>query len=134
MSFTTKLGDEFLKVLKLDASGKDWPLWKGRLELSLSARGLMGHLTRTVSKPMNPADGKSTGWLPSSPDEIKAVQTYEKELAEWLEKDDVVKQQIAVMLPDSLFVKLLSKPTAKDYYDTLKAQFEQWSLVVSVEL
>lgn len=134
MSFTTKLGDEFLKVPKLDASGKDWPLWKGRLELSLSARGLMGHLTGTVSKPTNPADGKSAGWLPSSPDEIKAVQTYDKELAEWLEKDAVVKQQIAVVLPDSLFVKLLSKPTAKDYYDTLKAQFEQRSLVVSVEL
>ncbi|KAG2046777.1 hypothetical protein BDR06DRAFT_898601, partial [Suillus hirtellus] len=109
-------------------------LWKGRLELSLSARGLMGHLTRMVSKPTNLADGKSTGCSPSSPDKIKAVQTYEKELAEWLKKYAIVKQQNAVMLLDSLFVKLLSKPTAKDYYDMLKAQFEQQSLVFSAEL
>jgi hypothetical protein len=124
-----KLGDEFLRVPKLDASGKDWPLWKGRLKLSLSARGLMGHLTGTALKPKNPADGKSAGWSPTA-DEIKEIQTYEKENAEWLEKDAVVKQQIVVVIPDSLFIRLLSKTMAKEYYDTLKALFKngRWLL------
>ena len=33
-----------------------------------------------------------------------------------------------------MFVKLLNKATAEEYYNTLKAQFEQHSLVVSIEL
>jgi len=67
-------------------------------------------------------------------DEIKAVADYEKDLPIWLEKDAVVKQKIAVVIPDSLFITLLSKMTTKEYYDTLKAQFESWSLIVGVEL
>jgi hypothetical protein len=93
----------------------------------------MGHLTGTALKPKNPADGKSAGWSPTA-DEIKEIQTYEKENAEWLEKDAVVKQQIVVVIPDSLFIRLLSKTMAKEYYDTLKALFEKRSLVVGVEL
>src|SRR6267154_1641685 len=134
MSFTTKLGDEFLKVPKLDASGKDWPLWKGRLELSLAARGLLGYLSGKTPMLANPAAGKPSGWSPATADEVKAMKEYEKELTEWVEKDAVVRQQIAVVIPNTLFVKLLSKSTAKEYYDTLKAQFEQRSLVVSIEL
>jgi hypothetical protein len=72
MSSNIKHGDEFWKVPKLDASEKDWPLWKGRLELSLLAHGLLGHLIET-GKPINPADGKSPGWLPTTATDIAAV-------------------------------------------------------------
>ncbi|KIK18400.1 hypothetical protein PISMIDRAFT_33339, partial [Pisolithus microcarpus 441] len=37
-------------------------------------------------------------------------------------------------IPDSLFIKLLNKSSAMEYYDALKAQFEQCSLIVGVEL
>ncbi|OJA18198.1 hypothetical protein AZE42_07258 [Rhizopogon vesiculosus] len=94
----------------------------------------MGHLTRTASKPKNLADGKTAGWSPTTADELKEVQTYGKENAEWFKKDAVVKQQIAVIIPDSLLIRLPSKTTAKEYYDTLKALFKKRSLVVSVEL
>jgi len=131
---TNKLGDEFLKVPKLDASGKDWPSWKARLELSLVARGLSGYLNGMKPMPSDPAIGKSPAWIPTTPAEQKEVEDYEKDLAEWIEKDAVVRQQIAVTIPNSLFIHLISKSTAKEYYDVLKGQFEQRSLVVSVEL
>ena len=130
MSFTTKLGDEFLKIPKLDASGKDWPLWKGRLELSLTARGLLGHLNGATPAPVDPAMQASEG-KSLTDDEILA---YKKSLLDWQEKDAIVRQQIAVVIPNSLFIKLLNKATAEEYYNTLKAQFEQCSLVVSIEL
>jgi hypothetical protein len=129
-----KLGEDFLKVPLLDAAGKDWPLWKGRLELSLSVRDLLGHLDGTTPKPKNPADGKPDGWSPSTADELKEMKTYEKEIKEWRIGDTIVKQQIAVVIPNNLFAKLLSKSTAKEYYDTLKGLFEQRSLAVAVEL
>jgi len=122
-----KHGDEFWKVPKLDASGKDWPLWKGRLELSLLARGLLGHLTNN-GKPVNPADANIPGWSPTTPAELAEMQAYEAAIKKWTEDDVVVRQQIAILLPDSLFIQLLSLSSAKEFFDTLKGQFEKRSL------
>ncbi|KAJ8594387.1 hypothetical protein M405DRAFT_729837, partial [Rhizopogon salebrosus TDB-379] len=133
MSSNMKHGDEFWKVPKLDASGKDWPLWKGRLELSLLARGLLGHLTNN-GKPINPADGQAAGWSPTTTTEIAEMQAYEAAIKKWTEDNVVVRQQIAILLPDSLFIQLLPLSSAKEFYDTLKGQFEKRSLAVGVEL
>ncbi|KAG1881275.1 hypothetical protein F4604DRAFT_1922286 [Suillus subluteus] len=133
MSSNIKHGDEFWKVPKLDASGKDWPLWKGRLELSLLGRGLSGHLTG-LGKPINPAAGHAAGWSPTTTTEIAEMQAYETAIIKWDKKDVIVRQQIAVLVPDSLFIQLLSLTSTKDFYDTLKNQFENRSLAVTVEL
>ncbi|KAG2739681.1 hypothetical protein P692DRAFT_20697094, partial [Suillus brevipes Sb2] len=133
MSSNVKHGDEFWRVPKLDASGKDWPLWKGRLELSLLARGLSGHLTG-LGMPINPAAGRAAGWSPTSPTELAEVQAYEVAIKKWNENDVIVRQQIAVLVPDTLFIQLLSLSSAKDFFDTLKNQFENRSLAVTVEL
>lgn len=84
------MGDEFLKVPKLEASGKNWPLWKKRLELSLAARGLSGYLDGKATQPVDPAVGKSAGWKPTTADEKKEVAQYEMDLATWIEKDAIV--------------------------------------------
>ena len=133
MTSNIKYGDEFWRVPKLDASGKDWPLWKGRLELSLQARGLLGHLTET-GKPVNPAEGKPTGWSPTTATELAEMQTYEEEIKKWNDNDIIVRQQIAVLIPDSLFIQLLSLTMAREYFDVLKGQFGTRSLAVTVEL
>jgi len=51
MSFDSKLGNDFLRVPRLPADGKGFVVWKERLELSIRARGLFGHLDGTVTKP-----------------------------------------------------------------------------------
>jgi hypothetical protein len=43
-SFTSKLGNDFLRVPKLASDGKNWVVYKDRLRLSVQARGLAGHL------------------------------------------------------------------------------------------
>jgi len=133
MSSNVKHGDEFWKVPKLDASGKDWPLWKGRLELSLLARGLAGHLTGN-GMPISPAVGKPAGWSPTSPTELADQTAYETAIKKWNDDDVIVRQQIAVLIPDSLFIQLLSLPTAKEFFDVLNGQFGTRSLAVTVEL
>ncbi|KIK35579.1 hypothetical protein CY34DRAFT_95855 [Suillus luteus UH-Slu-Lm8-n1] len=129
MSSNVKHRDEFWKVPKLDASGKDWPLWKGRLKLLLLARGLSGHLTG-LGMPIDPA----AGWSPTTPTELAEVQAYEVSIKKWIENDVIVRQQIAVLVPDTLFIQLLSLSSMKDFFDTLKNQFENRSLAVTVEL
>lgn len=133
MSSNVKHGDEFWKVLKLDASGKDWPLWKGRLELSLLAHGLSGHLTG-LGMPIDPAAGRAAGWSPTTPTELAEVQAYEVSIKEWTNNNVIVRQQIAVLVPDTLLIQLLFLSSAKDFFDTLKNQFENRSLAVTVEL
>jgi len=46
-SFTSKLGDEFLRVPKISADGRNWVIYRDRLQLSVQARGLDGHLDGT---------------------------------------------------------------------------------------
>ena len=53
-SFTSKLGDDFLRVPKLALDRKNWVIYKDRLTLSVKARGLRGHLDGTTTKPTQP--------------------------------------------------------------------------------
>ena len=54
MSLNLKLGNDFLHVPRLPADGKGFVIWKERLELSIQAHGLFGHLDGTVMKPQEP--------------------------------------------------------------------------------
>jgi len=54
MSMDIKLGNDFLRVPRLPADGKGFVIWKERLELSIRARGLHGHLDGSVIKPNDP--------------------------------------------------------------------------------
>jgi len=129
----SKVGDRVLEVPKLDASGKPWPLWKKRLEVSLTARGLIGYLYGTKKAPVNPADGKAVAWIPVKPEELQAVEDYEIALGKWVEEDAIVQQQIAVTIPDSIFIDLMSKQTAHEYFEVLCKKFGNRSLVIGVE-
>ena len=44
MSSTTKLGDEFLCVPKLDVTGTNWVIYKDRFLWSIDAHGLLEHI------------------------------------------------------------------------------------------
>ena len=74
------LDKESLQLPKLDPAGKGWISWKSRLEIALLMRGLGPY-------PINPAVGESVGWKPTTPDKILAIKKFEKDSAEWIEKD-----------------------------------------------
>ncbi|KAH7917351.1 hypothetical protein BV22DRAFT_1026512, partial [Leucogyrophana mollusca] len=133
MSFTTKLGDDFLRVPKLVADGSNWVIYKDRLQWSANARGLLGHVNGKKPKPVNPAEGKDASWTPTA-DEKKLIDSFPKDLEEWETRDAVVKQQIAGTLPDSLFIRIRALNTASEIWTLLSNEFENRSRIVTVEL
>ncbi|KAJ3740883.1 hypothetical protein DFH05DRAFT_1404893, partial [Lentinula detonsa] len=124
MTTSTKFGDDFLCVPKLDVSGKNWVIYKDRIKWSIDARGLLKHVdgsTPTVETTVTSTDGSKT------------VSNAEAVL-EWKKGEAIVKQQIASTIPDSLFIKHRSKGSAKELFDALAAEFERKSRMVSVDL
>ena len=125
---------EEVKLPKLDASGKDWTTWKVRLQLAAGSQGLGGYFDGSKMKPIDPATGKSVGWTVMTPDEIKLVEEYDKDIVAWTEKDTKVQHMIVNTLPNSLFVRLVDKDSVHKYFTTLHNLFEKRSLVVGAEM
>ncbi|KAJ3801644.1 hypothetical protein GGU11DRAFT_663972, partial [Lentinula aff. detonsa] len=121
---STKLGDDFLCVPKLDVSGKNWVIYKDRLRWSIDARGLLKHVdgtTPTIETSVTATDG------------TRSVSNAD-EVLEWKKGEAIVKQQIAGTIPDSLFIKHRSKGSAKELFNALAAEFKRKSRMVSVDL
>ena len=129
----SRAGDRVLEVLKLDASGRQWPIWRRRLKVSLAAQGLIGYLHGTKLMPIDPVQGQSPVWIPTTTEEGGAVCEYEASRQKWVKEDALVKQQISVTLPDSLFIDIMSKDTSYECFEVLKNKFKNRSLVVAVE-
>ena len=106
MSFsttTTKLGDEFLCIPKLDIAGINWVVYKDRFLWSIDARGLRDHLEGTEVEPTDPIDAKIRADVKPLDEAQKLVDTeWKRAVKEWRQGEAVVKQQIAGTIPDSL--------------------------------
>ena len=72
MTTTSKLGDEFLHILKLDVSGSNWVLYKERIFWALDAHTTLDHVDRTGGELIDPVPPKSC--------EAKALYNAKKEL------------------------------------------------------
>jgi len=59
MTTTSKLGDEFLRIPKLDVSGSNWVLYKERFFWALDARAILDHVDGTGSEPEDPVPEES---------------------------------------------------------------------------
>jgi len=135
-SSNTKLGDDFLRVPKLAADGENWMTYKDRLSWSVDARGFLGHLEGTEKKPVDPLtlSGRGASWILTTSDEIRELTAYKAAMKEWRLGEAITKQQIAGMIPDSLFIQVKSLATAGEIFMYLSNLFEKHSQVVSVKL
>ena len=142
MSFDSKLGNDFLRVPRLPADGKGFVVWKERLELSVRARKLYGHLDGTVTKPDKPdkkpiespvtaavgpevgLEGQGSTSKELTTEQVSLIEKYTKDLNQYLQEQAIVFQQIASTIPDSLYLKIKGKLTVKEAWDALTADFE----------
>jgi len=147
-----KLSDDLMKVPKLDVSGKNWTIYRDRFSWSINARSLLHHIDSSLNEPLNPVvhkmivqkKGGGTADL-TKPDKNETVEAallkeeeklekdWKMELKVWQQGEAIVKQ-IAATIPDSLFVKIKSKSTMLKIWQTLTAQFQDKSRMVSVNL
>ncbi|TBU21882.1 hypothetical protein BD309DRAFT_819537, partial [Dichomitus squalens] len=126
---SVKLGDDYVRVPKLDVGGSNWVLYKERLTWAADAKGLVGHLDGTSAEPVAPPS--SAGTNTTAP--VGGTATG-LELAGWKKGEAIVKQLIASTIPDSLFMKVRAKGTAHAIWQALAAEFEKRSRMVSLDL
>ncbi|RDB21868.1 Retrovirus-related Pol polyprotein from transposon TNT 1-94 [Hypsizygus marmoreus] len=134
---SVKLGDDFLRIPKLDVSGSNWVIYKDRFMWSIDARGLLGHLTGVEIQPVDPIEDRDKER--ESPLVLTKVQKaldeeYKTKLKTWRQGEAIVKQQIAGTIPDSLFMKIRGLPKAQGIWEALSNDFQKKSRMVSVDL
>jgi len=136
MSTSTKLGDEFLRIPKLEVSGTNWVIFKDRFTWALDARGILDHIDGTNLEPADPISKEVRAETPLvlSEGQAKLVDEWKKNVKEWKQGEAVAKQQIASSIPDSLFMKVRAKGTAYEIWTELGNHFEKRSRMVSIDL
>jgi hypothetical protein len=135
MSTSTKLGDEFLRIPKLEVSGTNWVIYKEHFVWALDARGIVDHIDGTGSEPADPVPEDARNSKEGlSAEQKKSDSEWKKELREWKSGKAVAKQQIASPIPDSLFLKIRSKGTAFAIWKSLKDHFQKRSQMVAIDL
>ena len=141
MSASTKLGDEILRIPKLDVAGTNWVIFKDRFIWALDARCLLDHIDGTGGEPADPItkvarDNAKAGEKPVglSAEQIRLDIEWKKDVKEWKQGEAVTKQQIASSIPDSLFMKVRAKGTAREIWTELENHFQKRSRMVSIDL
>ena len=92
--------------------------------LSVQARGLRGHLDGTTTKPTEPAVTQAPANEELTEEEEKRAM-YGDGLKEWFQKEVIVLQQVASMIPGSLYLKIRGKPMVKEAWDLLKSNLRR---------
>lgn len=151
MSSSVKLGDDFVRVPRLEAAGANWVLYKDRMLWAADAKGIRGHLDGSTTEPVRPASTAAqattaatqagTGTAAATTQTTTTVAApdpaqikYEEDLVQWRKNEAIVKQLIAATISDSLFLKVRSKPTAHGIWEALANTFEKKSRMVSLDL
>ena len=130
---TVKIGDDFLKVPRLSADGRNWVIYRERLTLSVAARGLSGHLAGTKKRPTEPKDQPQADGTIIAADQ-KDVDAYNDAIGRWMLYEAIVLQQIASTIPDSLYLKIKRKDTVSEAWNLLKKDFESRSKMFVIDL
>jgi len=129
-----KLGDDLMKVPKLEAGGANWVIYKDRFIWSVDARGLLEHVDGSEREPVCPVkprmvpkkdsegnNTRKTVQATHTRGEERNMKEWKMVLKEWKQGEAIVKQQIAATIPDSLFMKIRNKGTALEIWEALQA-------------
>ncbi|THH13989.1 hypothetical protein EW146_g6290 [Bondarzewia mesenterica] len=117
----------FYNVPKLASDGSNWVMYKTRLENAIKARGLVRHLTGSITRPANP-EAYEEDYTPSLR-EILECDAAEQKVAKFEQDEASVKQQIFSTITDSLLLRLQSEnhTTTKDLWGAISKEYEQKS-------
>lgn len=119
----SKFSDTFLRTIpKLQADGRNWVTYCDCLTLCITAQGLHSYLEGTTTEPEDPATHDESASL--TPDEVRENKEHFVVKADWEQKQAIMVQYIAATIPDSLYIKIKGKTTAKAVWDVLKAEFK----------
>lgn len=72
--------------------------------------------------------------IPYTADEQLLLKEWKESLQEWKQAEAIVKQQVAVTISDSLFMKIRDKKTTHKIWEALQDDFQNKSKMVAVDL
>jgi transposase InsO family protein len=134
-SSTAKLGEYFAKLPACKADGTNWVFFRDRFLFALDAAGLGDHFedgpTGTTTEPVAPTVVDAA--VPT-PTEVTATNNYLARRRFWKSEQAVIKQGLASVIPDSLFLKVKGEKTAKEMWGKVKDEYEKKSKMVTVDL
>ncbi|KAK0499092.1 hypothetical protein EDD18DRAFT_1155373, partial [Armillaria luteobubalina] len=116
-SSTAKLGEYFAKLPACKADGMNWIFFRDQFLFAIDA------IAPAVVDPKNP-----------TADETKALNEYAKWCRIWKSEQAVIKQGIASVISDSLFLKVKGEATMKAMWEKVKSEYEKKSKMVMVDL
>ena len=114
MSDDLKIG-----VTKLIADGLNWVTYRDQMLWAINSRNLSEHLTSTVVTQTYTNVGTAGSVTP---------------LMRWNIDEAVVKQLIAISVPDTVFNRIKTGANAKDVWDELKKLYEGHTMLVMIDL
>ena len=100
-----KLFEFFVQIPKLEIDGSNGVIFKDRFAFAAAAADLEKHIDGTGT-PLNLPIFIWTGPTPLTSDQITEYEEYEVKQLKWLMGEAVIKQAIATMIPDSLFIEV----------------------------
>ncbi|KAJ6514309.1 hypothetical protein C8R47DRAFT_960121, partial [Mycena vitilis] len=134
-SSTAKLGEYFTKLPACKADGTNWVFFRDRFLFALDAAGLDGHFeTKASGTAEAPVEPKIVDVAAPTEAEKKANNEYLARRRIWKSEQAVIKQGLASVIPDSLFLKVKAASTARAMWDKVKEEFEKKSKMVTVDL
>src|SRR6201996_9759795 len=130
---TAKLGEYFAKLPACKADGTNWVFFRDRFAFAIDAAGLSDHFEDLITSELPVAPTVVDPQNPTA-EETKANDDFLKCRRFWRSEQAVIKQGLATVIPDSLFLKVKGEKTAKAMWDKVKNHFEKKSQMVTVDL
>ena len=132
---TTKLGEYFAKLPACKANGTNQIFFQDHFLFAVNAASLSDHFndgpTGTTSEPTEPQVADPTNLTAK---EKEAIKQYILTRHIWKSEQAVIKQGVASVIPDLLFLKVKEEKTAREMWNKVKAEYEKKSKIVTVNI
>ncbi|KAJ7620713.1 hypothetical protein DFH06DRAFT_1233588 [Mycena polygramma] len=106
LSSTARLGEYFTKLPACKADGTNWVFFRDRFLFALDAAGLSDHFETTAAAPAAPTIVDAAA---PTTEEAKANDKYLARRRVWKSEQAIIKQGLASVIPDALFLKVKGK-------------------------
>ncbi|KAJ6492802.1 hypothetical protein C8R47DRAFT_422488 [Mycena vitilis] len=117
LSSTARLGEYFTKLPACKADGTNWVFFRDRFLFALFAAGFSEHFETTASAPAAPT---IVDEVAPTPEEVKANNKYLAHQRVWKSEQAIIKQGLALMIPDVLFLKVKGETMAREMWGKVK--------------
>ncbi|KAF8811069.1 hypothetical protein BYT27DRAFT_7064489, partial [Phlegmacium glaucopus] len=97
----------FAHIPKLEIDGSNWVIFKDRFLFAAAAASLKGHIDGTGKPPVAvTVPAIQVGMEPLTKEQKESLIEYENSRVKWEMEENIVKQALASVIPDSLFIEV----------------------------